>query len=152
MNMLHSIRLAAELAAPPDEVYRMYLDRELHAAITGGPVTIAAREDADFVAFDGAISGRILHLVPGKRIVQTWRSNVFRKSDADSILILTLLPRGAKHTLLDLQQLNVPQRDYAGICRGWELYYFIPWRSFLATKAREMRKRHKRRPRAASRA
>lgn len=145
--MLHSIRLAADLPAPPADVFRMYLDREAHAAITGGPVTVTPREETDFSAFDGAVSGRILHLVPGHRIVQTWRSNAFRKSDADSILILTLLPRGRRHTLLDLQQLNVPQGDYAAVCRGWELYYFLPWRAYLANLSPPRRKK-RRRPRA----
>jgi hypothetical protein len=40
--MLHSIRLAAELAAPPAQIYAMYLDAKTHAAITGAPVKISA--------------------------------------------------------------------------------------------------------------
>jgi len=129
--MLHNIRLAAELAAPPAAVYAMYLDPRAHEAITGAPVEIAAREGARFYAFGGALSGRVLHLVPGKRIVQTWRSNEFAKGDPDSLLVLTLLPKGRTRTLLDLQQLNVPGCDYAGISQGWERYYFAPWRDYL---------------------
>jgi len=141
--MLHNIRIAAELAAPPKDVYAMYLDPELHANITGGAVTIAAREGAAFLAFEGALSGRILHLDPGRRIVQTWRSNMFRKTDVDSILVLTLLPHGRNGTLLDLQQLDVPGQDYAGISHGWELYYFAPWREYLGKRNR----RRSRKPR-----
>src|SRR5579863_10105819 len=103
--MLHGIRLAAELAAPRGEIYSMYLNAKTHAAFTGAP----ARAGAAFSAFDGMLSGRILHVVPGELIVQTWRSNNFKARDADSILILTLLPHGRKGTLLDLQHLNVPE-------------------------------------------
>ena len=129
--MLHSIRLAAEFPAPAATIYSMYLDAAEHAAITGAPATIAPREGADFEAFGGALTGRILHLVPGRRIVQTWRSDAFRPGDADSVLILTLLPRG-RRTLLDLQQTGIPVQDYAGISHGWEAYYFAPWRKRLA--------------------
>jgi activator of HSP90 ATPase len=132
--MLHSIRLAAELAAKPAEIYAMYLDTKTHAAITGAPVAIAARGGAKFSAFGGALSGRILHLVPGRTIVQAWRSTEFKRGDADSILILTMLPHGRRGTLLDLQHVNVPAQDYAGISRGWEQYYFAPWREYLAKR------------------
>lgn len=133
--MLHGIRLAAELAAPRSEIYSMYLNAKTHAAFTGAPTRIAARAGAAFSAFDGALSGRILHVVPGELIVQTWRSNNFKARDADSLLILTLLPHGKRGTLLDLQHLNVPEQDYAGISQGWEQYYFAPWREYLAKRS-----------------
>ena len=133
--MLHSIRLAAELAAPRDEIYSMYLNAKTHAAFTGAPARIAARAGAAFSAFDSTLSGRILHVVPSELIVQTWRSNNFKARDPDSILILTLLPRGRKGTLLDLQHINVPEQDYAGISQGWEQYYFAPWREYLAKRS-----------------
>lgn len=133
--MMHNLRLATELAAPPIEIYTTYLDPELHANVIGGAVSIAAREGAAFHAFEGELSGKILHLIPGKRIVQTWRSNMFTKSDPDSILVITLWPRGRRSTLLDLQQIDVPEQDYAGVCHGWELYYFAPWREYLAAQA-----------------
>ncbi len=132
--MLHNIRLAVELEAPPADVYAMYLDPGAHSAITGAPAEIAATEGAKFYAFGRALSGEILHLVPGRRIVQTWRSNVFRKTDADSIVVLTFLPKGRKRTLLDLQHLNVPAQDYAGVSRGWEEYYFAPWRKYVVER------------------
>ena len=140
--MLYNIRLAVELDAPPAEVYSMYLDPGAHGAITGSPAEIAASEGAKFYAFGRALSGEILHLVPGKRIVQTWRSNVFRKADLDSIVVLTFLPKGRKRTLVDLQHINVPVQDYAGISRGWEEYYFTPWRKYVV----ERNARHRAKP------
>lgn len=43
----------------------MYLDARQHAAFTGAPVKIAPRAAAAFAAFGGALTGRILQLVPG---------------------------------------------------------------------------------------
>ena len=46
--------------------------------------------------------------------------------------------------LLDLQQVNVPDQDYAGASQGWELYYFAPWRDYLTMRgAQRARKRKK---------
>ena len=133
--MLHNIRLAAEFAAKPAEIYAMYLDAKSHADITAAPSAIGAHEGGDFSAFGGSLTGRILHLVKGKRIVQTWRSDAFKKGDLDSILVLNLSALGANQTLLDLEHINVPLQDYAGISHGWETYYFAPWREYLAERA-----------------
>jgi len=42
---------------------------------TGFPVTIAARADAPFRAFNDMLSGTIIHVAPKRLIVQTWRSD-----------------------------------------------------------------------------
>jgi hypothetical protein len=42
-----------------------------------------------------------------------------------------LQPRWRKSTILVLQQINVPEQDFAGISHGWEPYYFAPWREYL---------------------
>ena len=71
----------------------MYLDPRQHAAITGSPlVRIAATEGAEFWAFDGRITARILALSAGRQIVQTWRSFEWRAEDVDGTLILTFSP------------------------------------------------------------
>jgi hypothetical protein len=72
----------------------MYLSPRAHGAITGGKVTVGARPGAKFRAFGGALTGRMLHTVPGRLIVQAWRSTAFHKRDLDSTLILHFLPAG----------------------------------------------------------
>ena len=129
--MPHTIQLAAELAAAPAEIYDAYLDKRIHAAITGAAVTIAPKAGARFSAFDGAIWGCILQVEPKRLIVQSWRSTQWRTADVDSTLILSLLPLGRAKTLVELTQVNVPVQDFAGVSRGWELYYWAPWRAYL---------------------
>ena len=87
-----TIHLAASLPASPDELFDMYLDPELHAAITGAPVSIGAHAGAEFRAFDGALQGTILQVVPKRLIVQSWRASHWKTSDIDSTLILTFWP------------------------------------------------------------
>ena len=129
-NMIH---LAAELAAPAAEIFDIYLDPRAHAAVTGAPVSIAPRAGAEFSAFDKALCGRILHLVPKRLIVQSWRASQWRSGDLDSTLILTLHSIGRAKTRVELVQVNVPDHDFAGVSQGWETYYWAPWREFLKT-------------------
>ncbi len=125
------IQLAAELPASADRLFDMYLDPVQHAAFTGAPVTISAQPGAPFRAFEGAISGTILQVVPKRLVVQSWRSRHFAVEDIDSTLILTFWPQGAVGRI-ELVHVNVADQDFAGVSNGWEKYYWTPWREYLA--------------------
>jgi len=131
--MPRTVTLAVELPASAARLYRTYLDPKQHAAFTGAPVTIAARPGAPFVAFDGALSGTILQVVPNRLIVQSWRSTHFAKQDLDSTLVLSFWPqrRGAR---IELTHINIADADFAGVSEGWSKYYWVPWRAYLARK------------------
>ena len=124
------IKQSVVLPAPAKKLYAMYLSPRQHAAITGGKVAVGARPGAKFRAFGGALSGRILQTVPGKLIVQAWRSTKFRKGDSDSTLILRFTPKG-RGGRIDLTHVNVPSHDYRGVTNGWKRYYWRPWRKLL---------------------
>jgi uncharacterized protein YndB with AHSA1/START domain len=128
--MARTIHLAALLPAPPGELFDMYLDAESHAAITGGPVSIEARAGTEFRAFDGALQGTILQVVPKRLIVQSWRGSHWKNSDIDSTLILTFWPE-KRGTRIELVHVNVADHDFAGVSEGWEIYYWTPWREYL---------------------
>jgi len=119
------------LPAPAESLYAMYLDPARHAEITGAPVTIGAASGAPFRAFDGQLSGMTLSAIPSSLVVQSWRSTKFNRDDPDSTLILAFVPEG-KDGRIDLVHLDVPAHDYQGVTEGWEIYYWTPWRRFLA--------------------
>jgi activator of HSP90 ATPase len=128
--MPRNLITAATLPATPERLYDMYVDAKLHSAFTGSPVTIEARAGAPFRAFDGALTGTILHVEPKKMVVQAWRSMNFPADAIDSILILTFWPQG-KEARIELNHINVPESDFAGISHGWEKFYWTPWRAYL---------------------
>ena len=80
----------------------------------------------------------MLAVVPGRLIVQRWRSMKFRKRDLDSILILTFNKKG-KGCRLDLVHVNVPTHDHKGVTEGWRKYYWEPIRRYLAGKPKKVR-------------
>ena len=113
--MPRTIIAAASLPATPDKLFDMYLDAETHAGFTGMPVTLEPHAGGIFRAFDGMLSGTILHIEPKALIVQTWRSANWPLTAMDS---------------------NAPEEDFAGVSQGWEKYYWTPWRTYLTGDTR----------------
>lgn len=132
--MPRTIILAASLPATPDKLFDMYLDAEAHAAFTGLRVILEPHRGGVFEAFDGMLSGTILHLEPKTLIVQTWRSGNWPLTTMDSVLMLSFWPAedGAR---IELVHVNVPEEDFAGVSQGWEKYYWTPWHDYLIGKS-----------------
>lgn len=131
--LARTIEQRVTLNASPRSVYDAYLNAARHRAITGRRVRITPRAGASFTAFNGVLRGKNLLLVPGRMIVQTWRSRYWRAGDDDSILILRLRKvRGA--TELRLTHVNVPDHDHADVKKGWPAYYWQPWRKYLKAR------------------
>lgn len=132
--MLKIVKQSVVLRASPRALYAMYVSPRAHGAITGGKVAVGARPGAKFSAFGGALRGRMLYTIPGKLIVQAWRSSAFHKGDVDSTLILRFLPAGRNRGRIELVHVNVPRHDYRGVSKGWPAYYWKPWRRVLAKR------------------
>jgi activator of HSP90 ATPase len=122
--------MAASLPALPDKLFDMYLDAEVHAAFTGLPVTLEPHAGGVFHAFDGMLSGTILHIQPKSMIVQTWRSVNWPLTAMDSVLALSFWP-AEEGGRIELVHINVADEDFAGVSQGWEKYYWTPWRAYL---------------------
>ena len=120
--------------ASPAELYELYMDSRKHSAATGAPAKLSRKAGGRFTAHGPALRGRNLLLIPGRMIVQAWRSTMFKKTDADSILVLTF-SKAAGGGRVDLVHANVPIQDHEGVRKGWPRYYWKPWKSYLA-KAR----------------
>ena len=128
--MPKNIVMAASLPAPPDKLFDMYLDAAEHAAMTGLSVTLEAHAGGVFRAFDGMLSGTILHIQPKSLIVQTWRSVNWPLTAMDSVLTLSFWP-AEEGGRIEIVHINVADEDFAGVSQGWEKYYWTPWRAYL---------------------
>ncbi|HEX4792708.1 MAG TPA: SRPBCC domain-containing protein [Humisphaera sp.] len=128
--MLKTIEQSVRFPAPARQLYDIYLSPKLHAAVTGGKVKISAKAGSRFSAFDGMLSGTMLATIPGKLIVQRWRSCEFHDDDLDSVLILKFVQDG-KQGRIDLVHVNVPEHDHDGVTKGWRKFYWKPLRAYL---------------------
>jgi activator of HSP90 ATPase len=121
------------LPASAETLFEMYLDPNVHQAITGAPVAIGNERGAPFEAFNGSLTGTTIEVVEPTLIVQSWRSTEFKDTDPDSTLILSFTPKGNEGRI-DLIHLDVPDQDHDGVNEGWEKYYWGPWRDYIEGK------------------
>ena len=129
--MRRPIQQSVTLKAAPRKLFDTFLDSKKHTALTGAPAKIGKKAGAVFSAFGGQLSGRTLLVVPGRLIVQSWRSTGWETSDPDSILILEFSKtKGGGR--IDLVHVGVPQHDRRGVSNGWKKYYWGPWHRRLA--------------------
>ncbi len=78
--------------ASPEEIYRAWLDSQGHSKMTGSPARVGSKVGEEFEAWDGYIHGKNLELEPGKRILQSWRTEEFDPSEQDSLLEIVFEP------------------------------------------------------------
>ena len=128
------IKQSVTLPASAKKLYDMYLSPRAHSAFTGAAVVISGKPDSKFSAFDGALWGHTLAAIPGRLIVQSWRSSNFGDGDRDSTLILSFTSLKANSARIDLVHVGVPEVDFKGVSKGWPQYYWKPWRAYLAKK------------------
>ena len=119
------------LPAPAESLFAMYTDPAKHAAITGAPVAISVEPGSPFRAFNGALTGATLQIIPQRLVIQSWRSTKFNDGDPDSTLILAFTSE-ATNGRIDLVHLDVPAHNYQSVVEGWETRYWGPWRRYLA--------------------
>ena len=123
--MPYSYTLRTVIPASPAEIYRAWLDSIAHSEMTGGDATMSDEVGADISAWDGYITGRNLELVPGERIVQSWRTTEFDDEFEDSIVTI-VLQETEDGTLLTLEHSNVPDEHKSYEEGGWQSNYFEP--------------------------
>ncbi|MCH7738329.1 MAG: SRPBCC domain-containing protein [Chloroflexi bacterium] len=108
----------------PHDVYEAYMDPEKHAKFTGAKVNISREIGSEFSAYDGALSGTILELIPDAKIVQTWRG-----SDegwvpghySTATFSLEAIDGGTRLTFV---QTGVPEVSLEQISAGWQKHYW----------------------------
>src|ERR1700752_4163998 len=105
------------LPAPAASLFAMYTDPAKHAVITGAPVAISVEPSSPFQAFNGALTGATLQIIPQRLVIQSWRSTKFNDGDPDSTLILAFTPEGTNGRI-DLVHLDVSTCQLITI-RAW---------------------------------
>lgn len=130
--MRRNVILAASFQTTAEQLFDMYLDADAHAAFTGCAVTVEPLPGTRFTAFDGMLTGTMLHVEPKRLIVQTWRSANWPAAAVDSVLTLTFCKEG-DGARIELVHANVPDEDFAGVSEGWTKFYWNPWRTYLSS-------------------
>ncbi|HCM29094.1 MAG TPA: hypothetical protein DIC34_21585 [Treponema sp.] len=129
--MSDSFELMATFDVPAMTVYRAWLDGASHSAMTGAPAESDPVAGGRFSAWDGYISGIHRELVPGKKIVQAWRTTEFPADAPDSVVEILLEEEG-HGTKLILRHSSIPDGQGEEYRQGWVDYYFSPMKEYFS--------------------
>lgn len=133
--MQYAYTLTTTIPASAQEIYDAWLDSLAHTEMTGSEAVMSDQVGAEVEAWDGYITGRNLELVPGERIVQSWRTTEFTDEHEDSIITVTL-EETEDGTLLTLVHSNVPKEQISYQQGGWRHHYFEPMQEYFAKDKR----------------
>ncbi len=132
--MRYTYTLTATIPATADEIYEAWLDSRAHSEMTGAEANQSDAVGGAVSAWGDYISGRNLELVPGERIVQSWRTADFTDEHEDSIITVTL-EEVAGGTLLTLVHSDVPADQTSYERGGWQEHYFEPMKTYFGARA-----------------
>ena len=133
--MPYDFKLNATIPASAQEIYGAWLDSLSHSEMTRAEASMSNEIGAEVSAWDGYITGHNLELVPGKRIVQSWRTTQFSDEHEDSI-VTVILKEIDGSTLLTLMHANVPDEQTSYEQGGWQEYYFEPMKEYFSSPER----------------
>lgn len=116
--------------AKPEEVYDAYMDPKRHADFTGASASIEPAAGGKFTAWEGYITGKILELERGKRVVQEWMTTEWPDGYGPSRVELGFraVNNGTEITLV---QTGVPEEDALAYDEGWFEFYWDPMKAYF---------------------
>jgi hypothetical protein len=120
----------------PERLYQVYIDADEHARATGQLATIDAREGGEFSAYGGYLTGKFIRLVPGKLVVQFWRSKHFKDTDPDAILSIAFRKNEYEQAEAELVLTNMPDDMTRHDNSSWNNFYWEPFRDYLMGASR----------------
>ena len=110
--------------ASPHDVYEALMDSEKHSQFPGAKANISREVGGSFTAYDGALSGTILELVPDAKIVQSWRGSDDGWVPGHYSTATFTLEAVDGGTRLTFVQTGVPEQSFEQISQGWQTYYW----------------------------
>jgi len=129
--MTKSIHQEVTIKASARKVFDALTDAAQFSAFSGGaPAEIDAKPGGGFSCFGGHIIGRNIELVPGKRVVQAWRSAKWDEG-VYSIARFELREEGGWTTIV-FDQAGFPEQAGPHLEGGWTKMYWEPLKTYLA--------------------
>jgi activator of HSP90 ATPase len=122
------IHFDVDYKTTPERIYQALLDAKQFKAFSGLPAEIDSKPGGWFKLFDGHIEGRIIELVPNKRIVQAWRSGW--PAGVFSIAKFELVTSGPG-TRIVFDHTGFPVGEQEHLTSGWTEHYWEPLHKYL---------------------
>ena len=126
-----TIEQTVTFKAVPHDVYEALMDSDKHSQFSGAKASISREVGGEFTAYDGALSGTMLELVPDAKIVQTWRGSDEGWVPGHYSTATFSLESIEGGTRLTFVQTGVPEQSFEQISQGWHTYYWPKMKQML---------------------
>ena len=113
--------------ATPDEVYKALTNKNSIRLWTGEAAEMSTEPDSEFSMWEGAIVGKNIEFVEGKKIVQQW----YFDDQPEKSIVTILLHEDKKGTSVELKHTNIPDSEYDNFVEGWDESYFAELKDFF---------------------
>jgi activator of HSP90 ATPase len=113
--------------ATPDEVYKALTNKNSIRLWTGEAAEMSTEPDSEFSMWEGAIVGKNLEFIEGKKIVQQW----YFDGQPEKSIVTFLLHEDKKGTSVELKHTNIPDEEYDNFVEGWDESYFAELKEFF---------------------
>ena len=128
---MNTIDLSADFLIGAQKLYKAWLDPIHHAAMSfGGEADIDARLGGSHSVGNGYIQGVFEELIPGQKIVQTWRTSDFLEDQADSRVEIHFSDTD-EGGHIRLVQTGLPLDQVEEYRLGWLQNYFEPMKRYF---------------------
>ncbi len=125
--MSKTIRKVYKISSQTDDVWQALVDPVIIDKWSGSSNKMSSEVGTDFELWNGDIFGKNLEVIPGKKLVQEWYGGNWPKPSKVTFTI----KKDQKGTILELEQINVPDEQFEDIDNGWDEYYLGPMKEML---------------------
>jgi uncharacterized protein YndB with AHSA1/START domain len=125
-----SFSVSELIPADPERIYAAWLSSAEHTAFTGDTASIEPYVGGRHSAFDGYAVGATVELLPGRRIVQTWRATDFPPGCPDSRVEVTL-EQTVGGTMVTIFHTEIPTGRGDSYRDAWLKYYLEPLKGYF---------------------
>lgn len=129
-----TIRQSVLLPASPKVVFETLMTSKGHSGFSGAPARITPKVGATFTVWGGYIHGKNLELIPGKKIVQSWRPSEETWPEDYYSTVSFSLAAAKEGTRVTFVHSGVLPDHVGHLSTGWKQSYWDPLKAFLAKR------------------
>ena len=126
-----ALRVTSTIPVAPTTLYFAWIDSTHHSSMTGQTAKIDPVVGAKYSACDGYVTGKLVILDLGRRIVESWRTTDFPRDAADSRVEVHFETLGLSTRLLILHT-EIPEGQSEKYKALWNERYIAPMRAYFS--------------------
>lgn len=126
-----ALRVTSTIPVAPTTLYFAWVDSQHHSSMTGMPAKLEPEVGAKYSTCNGYVTGKLLILDLGRRIVMSWRTPDFPREVPDSRVEVHFETLGVSTRILVLHT-EIPEGQSEQYKTLWNEKYIAPMRAYFS--------------------